>query len=171
MSEQVILVNESDVPVGTMEKLEAHRRGLLHRAFSIFIFNDQKELLLQQRAKDKYHSGGLWTNTCCSHQREGETDMQAATRRLQEEMGMVCELQYGFNFLYKAPIDNGLTEHELDHVFFGKSDQLPVINELEVEDFKYLKLDALQQDIALNPHNYTEWLKICLDEVIKYQQK
>ncbi|RZJ90184.1 MAG: isopentenyl-diphosphate Delta-isomerase [Chryseobacterium sp.] len=168
MEEHVILVDKDDLPQGKMEKMEAHQKGLLHRAFSIFIFNDLQELLLQKRSKSKYHSGGLWTNTCCSHPREGESNLAAAGRRLKEEMGMTCDLAYGFNFLYKAVFDDGLTEHELDHVFFGKSNDKPVINNEEVEDFKYIKLEDLRNDIDINPTAYTPWLKICLDKVISH---
>lgn len=170
MEEHVILVDQDDVPMGKMEKLEAHQKGVLHRAFSIFIFNDNNELLIQQRAKNKYHSGGLWTNTCCSHPREGESNLDAAKRRLEEEMGMSCELVYGFNFLYKARFEDGLTEHELDHVFFGKSNKLPVINKTEVEDFRYIKLEDLKKDVEVNAAHYTSWLKICLDRVIENTQ-
>ncbi|MEH3115676.1 isopentenyl-diphosphate Delta-isomerase [Pedobacter terrae] len=168
MEEQVILVDEEDVPKGQMDKMEAHEKGLLHRAFSVFIFNSKRELLLQQRALSKYHSRGLWTNTCCSHQRIGESNMQAAKRRLMEEMGLECELNFLFKFTYKAIFENGLTEHEIDHVFFGMSDQLPVINHEEVESFKYVDLEALVKDIEHNPEAYTPWLRICLDEVISY---
>lgn len=168
MEEQVILVDEEDVPKGQMDKMEAHEKGLLHRAFSVFIFNSKLELLLQQRAMSKYHSRGLWTNTCCSHPRIGESNMQAAKRRLMEEMGMDCELNYLFKFAYRATFENGLTEHEIDHVFFGMSDKLPVINREEVEAFKYVDLDTLAQDIALNPDAYTPWLRICLNEVIAH---
>lgn len=170
MEEHVILVDELDLPQGKMEKLEAHRKGMLHRAFSVFIFNDDQELLLQQRAEEKYHSGGLWTNTCCSHPREGESNLAAAKRRLKEEMGISCELLYGFNFLYKAEFEDGLIEHELDHVFFGKSNSKPQINKIEVEDFKYVKLEALKEDIERNPTLYTSWLKICLDKVIEHKK-
>jgi len=168
MEEQVILVDHQDVPQGQMDKLEAHEKGLLHRAFSVFIFNDRGELLLQQRALSKYHSGGLWTNTCCSHPRMGEGNMQAAKRRLKEEMGMDCEISYLFKFTYKAVFEDGLTEHEIDHVFFGLSNELPVINHDEVEHFKYMDLDELAQDISINPKAYTPWLRICLNEVIKH---
>ncbi|WP_316829507.1 isopentenyl-diphosphate Delta-isomerase [Pedobacter aquatilis] len=167
MIEQVVLVDKNDVPIGEMEKLEAHEKGLLHRAFSVFIFNTSGELLLQQRAKNKYHSGGLWTNTCCSHQRSGESNEDAAERRLAEEMGMRCDLTYGFNFTYKAEFADGLIEHELDHVFFGISDELPVINPLEVESYKYMNLETLRNDIQQNPGVYTQWLKICLERVIE----
>jgi len=167
MEEQVILVDTFDLPQGKMEKIEAHEKGLLHRAFSIFIFNSKNELLLQQRAKDKYHSSGLWTNTCCSHPRWGESNLDAAKRRLQEEMGMECDLRYGFNFIYKSEFEDGLIEHELDHVFFGTSDELPKINKTEVESFRYMSLEDLQNEIKNNPKNYTTWLKICLDRVIE----
>ncbi|WP_316799323.1 isopentenyl-diphosphate Delta-isomerase [Pedobacter frigidisoli] len=168
MEEQVILVDPNDVAVGKMEKLEAHQKGVLHRAFSVFIFNSKNEILLQQRAKTKYHSAGLWTNTCCSHPRPGEANLEGANRRLAEEMGMHADLSYVFNFTYKATFGDGLIEHELDHVFFGYSNELPIINTGEVESFRYLSLEELTLDIRKNPTIYTEWLKICLDEVIEY---
>jgi len=170
MKEYVILVDKNDLPTGTMEKLEAHQKGLLHRAFSIFIFNDNNELLLQQRANNKYHSGGLWTNTCCSHPRIGESNLEAAKRRLKEEMGLECELHYVFNFLYQADFDSGLTEHELDHVFFGKSNEVPKINKEEVESYKYIDLESLKIDIDNHPERYTPWLKICLNKVIQHTE-
>ncbi|MCX2474537.1 isopentenyl-diphosphate Delta-isomerase [Pedobacter sp. MC2016-05] len=170
MEEHVILVDQNDIPQGKMEKLEAHQKGALHRAFSIFIFNDNNELLLQQRAEGKYHSGGLWTNTCCSHPREGESNLEATQRRLGEEMGMSCDLTFAFNFLYKVKFEDGLTEHELDHVFFGRSNKKPVINLDEVMDFKYMNLDLLKKDIEYNPENYTIWLKICLEKVIQHME-
>lgn len=166
MIEEVILVDINDLPNGQMEKMEAHEKGLLHRAFSVFIFNSKNELLLQQRAKSKYHSGGLWTNTCCSHPRVGEGNAQAANRRLEEEMGMKCDLVYGFNFTYRAEFEDGLIEHELDHVFFGTSDEIPKINKDEVESYKYMDLALLRLSISEEPHLYTPWLKICLDKVI-----
>lgn len=168
MNEQVILVDKNDLPIGQMEKMEAHEKGALHRAFSIFIFNTNNELLLQQRAVSKYHSGGLWTNTCCSHPRVGENNLDAAKRRLLEEMGMVCNLDYIFNFTYRAEFEDGLTEHELDHVFFGISNQLPIINTEEVESYKYVDLAFLKADINVHPELYTPWLKICLDKVISH---
>lgn len=168
MEEHVILVDGDDVPRGQMEKMKAHEEGALHRAFSVFIFNYKRELLLQQRAKSKYHSGGLWTNTCCSHPKIGESNVHAARRRLKEEMGMECEISYLFKFTYKAEFDNGLTEHEVDHVFFGMSDELPVINREEVEDFKYMDLVSLQEDINRNPQAYSPWLRICLDKVVRH---
>ena len=128
IEEKVILVNEQDEQIGLMPKMEAHEKALLHRAFSVFIFNDDNELMLQQRALDKYHSPGLWTNTCCSHQRDGETNIEAGKRRLQEEMGFVVELRESVSFIYKAPFDNGLTEHEYDHVLLGKYNDTPKIS-------------------------------------------
>ena len=136
--EQVILVNEKDEQIGLMPKMEAHEKALLHRAFSVFIFNDKNELMLQQRAAEKYHSPLLWTNSCCSHQRNGESNLEAGKRRLQEEMGFVCELKEVTSFIYKAPFDNGLTEHELDHIMIGNYNNNPVINREEVESFKWM---------------------------------
>ncbi len=158
--EQVILVDESNNKVGLMEKIEAHEKALLHRAFSVFVFNDKSELLLQQRAEHKYHSPLLWTNTCCSHQRDGEANIQAGKRRLQEEMGFVCELKEVFSFIYKASFDNGLTEHEYDHVMVGFSNDNPEINPEEVADFKWMSLEDVKEDIENNPMFYTAWFKI-----------
>jgi isopentenyl-diphosphate delta-isomerase len=171
MEEQVILVNEDDQQMGTMEKLEAHLSGLLHRAFSIFIFNSEGKLLLQQRALNKYHSAGLWTNTCCSHPKPGEKTPDAAYRRLEEEMGMHCELHYGFHFTYKASFGNNLTEHEYDHVFFGTSDVLPVPNPLEVASFKYVTLKELKEDLDNHPEHYSAWLNICFNKVVEFKHK
>lgn len=168
MEEQVILVDGNDLQVGQMEKMEAHQKGLLHRAFSVFIFNSKNELLLQQRAFDKYHSGGLWTNTCCSHPRIGESNLDGANRRLMEEMGMQADLKWVFDFTYRAEFESGLVEHELDHVFFGQSDLLPVINRNEVETFKYVNLESLKDELQLNPQDYTPWLKICLEKVMEH---
>lgn len=164
MEEQVILVDINDKPIGLMEKMEAHEKALLHRAFSVFIFNDKKELMLQQRAASKYHSPLLWTNTCCSHQRDGESNIEAGRRRLQEEMGFVTEIKEVFSFIYKAPFDNGLTEHELDHVMVGYYEEPPVLNKEEVEAYKWMSLDAVKKDIEVNPLNYTEWFKIIFDK-------
>ncbi len=166
MTENVILVDRNDNETGIMPKMEAHIQGKLHRAFSVFIFNSEGELLLQQRAFDKYHSGGKWTNTCCSHPRLGEETIDAANRRLKEEMGMVCELQYGFNFIYKADMLNGIAEHEFDHVFFGLSDELPKPEPNEVASYKYMSMEALEKDIEAHPDHYTEWLKICFHKVM-----
>ena len=164
MEEKVILVNSDNVQQGLMGKLEAHQKGVLHRAFSVFVFNEKGEMLLQQRALDKYHSPGLWTNTCCSHQRDGESNIEAGKRRLFEEMGFSCELEEQFSFLYKADFDNGLTEHELDHVMIGYWDEDPVINPGEVASFKWMKADAVKKDIEDHPELYTAWFKIIFNE-------
>jgi isopentenyl-diphosphate delta-isomerase len=158
--EHVILVNEKDQEIGLMPKLEAHQKAVLHRAFSVFIFNSENELMLQQRASNKYHSPNLWTNTCCSHQRSGESNIQAGTRRLYEEMGFTTPLNEITSFIYKAPFDNGLTEHELDHVMVGYYNEDPVINSDEVEDWKWMKIEDVKNDISLNPDLYTAWFKI-----------
>lgn len=172
MTEQVILVDEQDNEIGTMQKMEAHLKGRLHRAFSVFIFNDKGELLLQQRAVDKYHSGGKWTNTCCSHPRLGEDTLAAANRRLYEEMGMQCELKYGFSFMYQAVVNESLSENEYDHVYFGVSNDFPAPNAEEVSDFRYITMDSLKTDIDKHPNAYTEWLKICFDKVMElYKDK
>lgn len=167
--EQVILVNEADEPVGTMEKMEAHEQGSLHRAFSVFLFNAEGELLLHQRALSKYHSGGLWTNTCCSHPRPGETVLDAAHRRLMEEMGMSADLSEAFSFLYRAELDHGMIEHELDHVVLGEAVAAPVPNPEEVEAYRYVALDALRDEVAAHPEQFTAWFKICLPEVLKWR--
>lgn len=169
MEEQVILVNEADVEVGTMGKMEAHQLGILHRALSVFIFNNKGELLLQQRAANKYHSPGEWTNTCCSHPRPSETTKDAAIRRLQEEMGITSDLTFAFDFTYQTPFSNRLIEHEFDHVFVGQSDDLPVINPLEVADYRYIKLTDLKEDLIKNPQRYTVWLKICFDKLVEFK--
>ncbi|TYA71347.1 isopentenyl-diphosphate Delta-isomerase [Seonamhaeicola marinus] len=166
--EKVILVNENDEQIGLMPKMEAHEKAILHRAFSVFVFNDNNELMLQQRALDKYHSPGLWTNTCCSHQRNGESNIEAGKRRLQEEMGFVTELQESISFMYKAPFDNGLTEHEYDHVLLGKYNGEPVINEDEVASWKWMPLEAVKVDISLNPNSYTEWFKVIFDKFYEH---
>ena len=158
--EEVILVDTNDRPLGTMPKMEAHQKAVLHRAFSVFILNSKGQMLLQQRAWEKYHSPGLWTNTCCSHQRMGESSLEAGHRRLQEEMGMTTELEELFSFIYKAPFDNGLTEHELDHIMVGYYNEDPVINSDEVEDWKWMKIEDVKNDISLNPDLYTAWFKI-----------
>ena len=164
MEEQVVLVDEKDNPIGLMEKMEAHEKALLHRAFSVFIFNKKGELMLQQRAASKYHSPLLWTNTCCSHQRDGETNLEAGKRRLQEEMGFVTEIKEVFSFIYKAPFDNGLTEHELDHVMVGSFEDAPNINKEEVESYKWMTLEDVKSDIENNPEIYTAWFKIIFDK-------
>ena len=166
--EHVVLVDEKDTQIGIMEKMAAHIVPRLHRAFSIFVFNSKGELLLQQRALSKYHSPGVWTNTCCSHPRNGEAVEQAASRRLMEEMGMQCEMHEVFTFIYKAPVGLGLIEHEYDHVFFGQSDDTPVINTDEVASWKYMSLDDIAMDLKAHPEQYTEWFKIAFDKILQH---
>lgn len=166
--EEVVLVNERDEQVGIMEKMEAHEKALLHRAFSICVFNNNNELLLQQRAQEKYHSGGLWTNTCCSHPRPGEALLAAGHRRLLEEMGFDCELFPAFHFVYHAKLDKGLTEHELDHVIIGKYNGEPLPNPDEVMNYKWMSLENIAEDMKTNPLDYTEWFKICFQELAEY---
>ena len=168
IEEKVILVNEKDEQIGLMPKLEAHEKALLHRAFSVFIFNSKNELMLQQRALSKYHSPGLWTNTCCSHQREGESNIEAGKRRLQEEMGFVSELKETISFIYKAPFDNGLTEHEFDHVLIGYHNDNPNINEDEVASWKWMSIQDVKDDIEQQPLLYTAWFKIIFDKFYKH---
>lgn len=168
MSEEyVILVDEKDQEIGLMEKIEAHEKALLHRAFSVFIFDTNGRFLLQRRALSKYHSGGLWTNACCSHPRSGESTIDAAKRRLKEELGFTTDVEEQFSFIYKSVLDKGLTEHELDHVFFGtfEGDIKPDPN--EVMETKYIALDELQKDMNKHPDHYTEWFKICFNEVLE----
>lgn len=168
--EQVILVNEQDQPIGTMEKIEAHEKALLHRAFSVFIFNDEGALMLQQRAADKYHSPLLWTNTCCSHQKVGETNIEAGKRRLQEEMGFTAELKDVCSFIYKAPFDNGLTEHEYDHVLTGVYNDEPNLNPEEANAYKWMPLEEVKKDIDKNPEIYTAWFLIIFEKFYDYLQ-
>lgn len=165
---QVILVDEKDQKIGLMPKLEAHQKGVLHRAFSVFIFNDKDELLLQQRALEKYHTPGLWANTCCSHQLDGETSIEAGKRRLKEEMGFTTDLKEATTFIYKAEFDNGLTEHELDHILTGRYNEDPVVNPEEVADWKWMPLEAVKEDIKKNPGNYTPWFKIIFEKFYDY---
>ena len=166
--EQVILVNENDEKIGLMPKQEAHEKGLLHRAFSVFVFNHKNELMLQQRALQKYHTPGLWANTCCSHQRDGESSLEAGKRRLFEEMGFVTELKETTSFIYKAPFDNGLTEHELDHILIGKYDGEPKVNPEEVAAWKWMDMDDIKNDIQAQPEIYTAWFKIIFDKFYKH---
>lgn len=169
--EKVILVNEKDEQIGLMEKIEAHEKALLHRAFSVFVFNDKNELMIQQRALSKYHSPGLWTNTCCSHQREGETNVDAGKRRLQEEMGFTTDLKDTISFIYKAPFDNGLTEHEFDHILVGNFEGEPALNPDEVAEWKWMSLEAIEADMKENPSIYTEWFKIIFDKYYSHIQQ
>ena len=166
--ERVILVNENDEQIGTMPKMEAHEKALLHRAFSVFIFNNNNELMLQQRAAHKYHSPLHWTNTCCSHQRAGETNIEAGKRRLQEEMGFVVDLQESISFIYKAPFDNGLTEHELDHILIGKYNDEPIINKEEVANWKWMPIEAIKDDMLVRPELYTIWFKIIFEKFYQH---
>lgn len=167
MINNVILVDDQDREVGTMEKMEAHRKGLLHRAFSIFVFNSEMKLLLQKRARLKYHSDSLWTNTCCSHPRPDEDLMSAATRRLMEEMGFICELNELFVFQYKAELGNHLIENEIDHVLFGKYDGNPTPDPDEVSDYAWISLSELVNQVKDDPQEYTYWLKKSLDRVVE----
>lgn len=166
--EQVILVDQDNEQIGTMPKMEAHEKAVLHRAFSVFIVNDNGDIMLQQRAASKYHSPLLWTNTCCSHQRVGESNIEAGKRRLQEEMGFQAELKELFSFIYKAPFDNGLTEHEYDHVMLGSFNSEPNINPDEVEAWKWMSPEAVKEDISKNPNDYTAWFKIIFDKFYEH---
>ncbi len=166
--EKVVLVDRNDNTLGTMGKMEAHELGVLHRAFSIFVFNSKGELMIHQRALSKYHSPGLWTNTCCSHPRLDENVLENAHQRLVEEMGFDCELESAFSFIYRADVGQGLTEHEFDYVFVGRYDDQPQINKAEVEDWKYMDMNSLRDDIDHHPGNYTEWFKIAFEKVEKY---
>jgi isopentenyl-diphosphate delta-isomerase len=168
MNELITLVDQNDVSLGPIEKLEAHKKGLLHRAFSVFIFNSKGELLIQQRADGKYHSAGLWTNTCCSHPNYNETTTDAIRRRMKEEIGMVADVEFKFKFTYKAVFENQLTEYEVDHVYFGFSDDSPIINPDEVKDWNYIKMEDLQKELNNHPENYTRWLIICFPDVLKH---
>ncbi|MBL7951941.1 MAG: isopentenyl-diphosphate Delta-isomerase [Flavobacteriales bacterium] len=159
--EEVILVSEQDEMLGTMEKYEAHRRGVLHRAFSVFLFDTAGRVLLQQRAATKYHSASLWTNTCCSHPRPGEKLVLAAQRRLHEEMGLSAELEHRFTFTYEANVGNGLIEHELDHVFFGRATATPAPDPEEVQHWRYIEVNELNAELEAHPERFTAWLHIC----------
>ncbi len=168
--ESVVLVDAEDNVSGTMEKMEAHRKGVLHRAFSVFIFNDRGELLLQRRAPSKYHSGGLWTNTCCGHPRPGEALAAAAQRRLMEEMGIACPLEHRFTFAYTAEVGNGLVENELDHVFVGRFNGLPILDPSEADSWRAVTLDALELEMTLSPYRFTTWLHACIARVVDHHK-
>lgn len=168
-TEEVVLINEHDEVLGSIEKMEAHRRALLHRAVSVFLINSQGEWLLQRRNVQKYHSGGLWTNTCCTHPFPGESYESAAHRRLKEEMGLSCpSLSPLFHFIYKAELDNELTEHELDHIFVGYTDTLPEINPQEVEEWHYIPFPELKRKVTRQPETYTVWFRTVYQKVEKY---
>ena len=169
--ENVILVNQNDEQIGLMPKMEAHEKAVLHRAFSVFVLNEKNEIMLQQRASHKYHSPLLWTNTCCSHQRDRESNIQAGSRRLFEEMGFETGLKELFHFIYKAPFDNGLTEHELDHVMIGYYNDEPKINPDEVESWKWMGIEDVAKDIQLHPEIYTVWFKIIFDEFYHFLEE
>jgi isopentenyl-diphosphate delta-isomerase len=166
IDEHVILVDADDVEIGTLEKLAAHRKGALHRAISVFLYNSKGQMLIQRRAKDKYHSSGLWTNSCCSHPRPGEDSADAAQRRLVEEMGISANLTHVYSFTYKTEFDNGLTENEFDHVYVGVSDQQPHPNEQEVMEWRYVRTDDVRKEIQEQPGKFTSWFKLCFEEVV-----
>ena len=166
--EEVILVNEFDEPVGVLEKMEAHRKALLHRAFSVFIFNSRGEMLLQQRAHEKYHSAGLWTNACCSHPRPGEDTLKAATRRLGEELGFSTGLEEIFHFTYRSEFGNGLTEFEFDHVFAGIYDEAVHPNKEEVCDYCFRPMEEIRDDLAACPGKYSSWFHLAFPRVEKW---
>jgi isopentenyl-diphosphate delta-isomerase len=168
--DEVVLVDEHDRPIGTARKMDAHRSGQLHRAFSVFVFDASRRLLLQQRAASKYHSGGLWTNTCCSHPRPGEDTAAAAHRRLREEMGIVCELTQVHRFVYRAQIGD-LIEHEVDHVFFGSHDAEPRVDPEEVQDWMWIDVVELGRRVRTQPSRYSYWLAACIDKVIELSAK
>ncbi|HNR15703.1 MAG TPA: isopentenyl-diphosphate Delta-isomerase [Chitinophagaceae bacterium] len=168
---KVILVDEQDNPTGSCEKLEAHRKGLLHRAFSVFIFNSQGEMLLQQRAVDKYHSGGLWTNACCSHPAEGEETVNAAHRRLQEEMGFDTKIEKIFDFVYRASFENGLTEYEFDHVFAGEYNGSIAFNKAEVMDICYKSVIEIEELLHSHPQHYTAWFHLAFPRIQHWQKQ
>ncbi len=165
--EQVVLVDEHDQPVGQMDKLQAHIDGVLHRAFSVFVVNSDGEFLLQQRALHKYHSAGLWSNTCCSHPRPDETVLVAANRRLDEEMGLACDLQSVFSFVYRAKLEKDLIEYEYDHVLIGRSDAQPILNEEEVADYRYASADEIRTELERHDGSYSEWFRISFERVVE----
>lgn len=171
MQAEVILVDEKDNVTGTAEKMSAHENGWLHRAFSVFVFTSDGELLLQKRSADKYHSAGLWTNTCCSHPEPGRETIDAARERLAFEMGLECELRPVFSFTYCEKLDNGLTEHEFDHVFIGISDEIPVLNTDEADAWKRISVDELTAELEYEPSRYTRWLCICWPMLLPYLKK
>lgn len=168
MAEYIIAVDELDKEIGSIEKMEAHYKGILHRAFSILVFNSNNQLLLQKRSLKKYHSPGLWTNTCCSHPRYGETLKDAVYRRIKEEMGFTCKLEERFSFVYKVEFEDNLFENEYDHVFIGKYDGDIIPNKEEVDDFKWVDINYIREDIKVNPELYTYWFKVLIDKIEGY---
>jgi isopentenyl-diphosphate Delta-isomerase len=171
VEELVILVDEKDNEIGLMSKTEAHRKALLHRAISVFIFNTNGEWLLQRRALAKYHSAGFWTNTCCTHPLPNEGNIDAANRRLRQEMGIQCPIKEIFSFTYKEDLGNELTEYEFDHVFIGITNHKPIINTKEVAEYKYVQYSELILDIEKNPTQYTVWFKKIMEQVNISKQK
>ncbi len=169
--EKVVLVDKNDNQIGLMSKMEAHQKGTLHRAFSIFLFNSENQILLQKRSSNKYHSGGLWTNTCCSHPRDEESVIDAGNRRLFEEMGIKTELKEAFNFIYKAELENGLIEHEYDHVLIGEFNGTPILNKDEAEDWKWISMEDVRKDIVENETDYTVWFVIAFEYFYKNFKK
>ena len=168
MDEMVILVDQQDRQIGLEERFKVHREGKLHRALSVFIFNERGEMLLQKRAQDKHHSGGLWSNACCSHPRPDESVEWAAARRLREEMGFHCELKEAFCFIYKAELEPGLIEHECDHVFVGHYNGKVFPDPREVEDYRWLDIEVLKEYVTTCPEDYTVWFKIALTRVLEH---
>ena len=164
MDEYILTVDDRDIETGYMEKMEVHQKGILHRAFSVMLFNNEGEVLLQKRAKKKYHSPGLWTNCCCSHQREGETLEEAVSRRLKDELGIKCECREVFKFMYRAEFENGLVEHEIDHVFFGQYNGKVFPNVDEVEEIRWVSLDKLGEEMSDHPENFTYWFQILMKQ-------
>ncbi|WP_294902436.1 isopentenyl-diphosphate Delta-isomerase [Tatumella sp. UBA2305] len=167
---EVILVDQDDNPTGKMEKLEVHQKGLMHRAVTVYVFNARGELLLQRRAENKYHCGGLWSNTCCGHPFPGETTQHAAERRLREEMGISLALNPAFEISYKLALDNGLTEHEYGHIFFGMTDALPELNPQEADAWRYSSLVGVQLEIAANAERFTPWFLYTIQKVFDSQR-
>lgn len=165
--EEVVLVDNLDNEIGRMEKIQAHREGILHRAFSILIFNSNGDWLIHKRAREKYHSPGLWTNSCCSHPKPNENLLDACHRRLYEEIGLQADLSFVYSFIYKTNFENGLMEHELDHVFTGVTDDVPLLNPNEVEEFKFIDSDTLSNEITLNPEHYTVWFRLIFEHIQK----
>ncbi len=170
LQEQVILVDECDLELGCIEKMRAHREGLLHRAFSVFLFNDNGEMLIQKRAMGKYHSPGLWTNTCCSHPRPGENTESAAIRRLKEEMGLTCNLTKAYSFVYRSDVGKGLIEHEFDHVFTGVTNDIPIPNNDEVMAYRYIDIEHLMAEVSEAPNAFTPWFRITLGSLLAHRK-